>query len=188
MSKTVTDMQLFLHRLEKTRPDEFLTEYVPDLFKYKSVLYIGIERYRMVFIKNFLQHNYKIDLLEIWKPHVDYYRFINSQAKFFNKIVCGDVSKVEEYDLAEKYDVVFWFHGPEHVEFDVATSTINLLKKKTGKVFVCVCPFGVSHSPARGGNKFNLHRSALYPDYFLDLDMESRCEGDKRIKSWWRPE
>jgi hypothetical protein len=151
------------------------------------VLYIGIEKYRMVFVKNFLWHGYKMDILEIWKPHIDYYREVNSNFNLFNKIVHGDVREVDKYsELDDKYDVVFWFHGPEHIMKKELPDTIEKLKQKTGKLLIMACPYGESHSPARGGNVYNEHVAELYTEDFYGMYLEVVCEQEKRIKVWWR--
>ncbi len=175
-------------RMNKTRPDSYLTKYIPDFFDYKTVLYIGIEKYRCVFIKNLVEHGYIIDLLEIWKPHADHYREANKKLCIFRDIYNGDVRKIDEVIIGKKYDVVFWFHGPEHILKDQIPETFNKIKKYTKKLLVMACPHGESESPARDGNIYNEHYCALYPQDFIDLGFNAISENDVRIKAWWRNE
>jgi len=178
----MNEAEFVLKRIEKTQPDSYWTEYVPDFFDYKNVLYIGIERYRAVFIKNFLDHGYKIDLLEIWEPHVEHYRKANKVLNMFGEIYHGDVRNVDEI-IHKRYDQVLWFHGPEHLEREEIPAVLRKLSKMTLKLIAMACPYGESTSPARGGNEHNRHYSALFPLDFLNWGFSVEAS-DKRIKAW----
>jgi len=183
-----TPAQIVSLRMNSTRPDKYFTEHIPDLFNYKTVLYIGIERYRCVFVKNFLEHGYLMDILEIWEPHVKHYHEANKELKIFDSIYHGDVRNVDKAIPGKKYDVVFWFHGPEHLRLFELPDVWDKLKKMTKKLFVMACPFGMSKSPARGGNIYNEHYCGLYPRHFKMQGFKPVNEDDKRIKAWWRNE
>jgi len=179
----MNEAEFVMERIQKTWDDEYWTDYVPDFCNYKNVLYIGIERYRCVFIQNFLAHDYEIDLLEIWKPHVEHYRKANKVLGFFNDIYHGDVRDIDEI-IHRRYEQILWFHGPEHLEKHELFSVFKKLHKMCTGLLAMACPYGESESPARGGNEHNRHYSALYPDFFREWGFDVVQEDKKRIKVW----
>lgn len=65
---------------------------IPDIWSYKSVLYIGARTDRIDFGKNFQKKNYEIDILEIHKPNVNYLKSIS----WINKVIHEDVIKINK--------------------------------------------------------------------------------------------
>lgn len=131
--KSVTDK--FYWHFAKEKRAEHLTRLAPKLFQAKSVLYVGARVDRVDFLADFLNTGSKITLLEIHKPNVDYFKTIPGIAE----IIEGDVTKFES---EKKFDAVFWWHGPEHIEKVKLAETLAKLESMTKKTIVLGCPWG----------------------------------------------
>ena len=82
-----------------------------------------------------MNSGYEISILEIYKPNVEYFKN-NSR---FAEVIEGDV---KEFNSNKKYDVVFWWHGPEHIEESRLKDTLEKLESIAGHMVVLGCPWG----------------------------------------------
>jgi len=93
-------------------------------------------------------------------------------SKFSNreyKIVKGDVKKIDEYFEKNKFDIVCWFHGPEHIKQKEMPQTFSKIKGLVSKGLVSICPFGSYYADA--GTEENVYELHLQPDMVVsDFD------------------
>lgn len=126
--------KFFWHYVKENRANH-LADLAPKLFKYKSVLYVGARIDRSDFLSNFKNNGSKITILEIHKPNVNYFKTL----PWVSEVIEGDVT---EFKSNHKYDVVFWWHGPEHIEKSKLADTLKNLESITKKIIVLGCPWG----------------------------------------------
>lgn len=119
----------------KDKRSENLLSLVPDIFRHKSVLYIGARPDRTDFLQNFINAEYEISILEIYKPNVEYFK----NDSVFTEVIEGDV---KDFKTDKKYDVIFWWHGPEHVEEEKIDYTLKKLESISNHLVVLGCPWG----------------------------------------------
>jgi|GEM_PF-1130257 len=141
---------------------ESLLKIAPDVFKYKSVLYIGASIERSLFLEEFIKANYQITILEIFEKNVDFYK----NQKNIKEVLQGDVIN---YDFKEKFDVVFWWHGPEHIDANCLSETVKKLESIANNIVVMGCPYGRHEHGEIYGNIYEKHLSSYNEGYFEDL-------------------
>ena len=146
---------------------------VPDLMNYKTLLYIGASKARAEMLSYFIEKNYKITIMEAWTENVLYYR----QNSEFN-IIQADVRDVSKMPLGG-FDVITWWHGPEHVEKKLLPDIFNELFKHTKKILIVACPWGRYEQQAVKGNPYEVHRSHLYPEFFKEFGFKTSTLGRK---------
>ena len=151
---------LELDRLEQ------LKRCIPDIFSYKTLLYIGVNARRYEMVLSFLGAGYVIHYLEIWPKN------IWGLNEIFKNVYQGDVRHIEAAGVDKKYDVVMWWHGPEHIEQKDLNPTLEKLKKIATKLVVLACPYGIYRQGPVDGNMYEAHLSAYYRRSFDPLDWE----------------
>jgi hypothetical protein len=130
-----TGLSGFYWSYVKDKRFENLMLLIPDIFKHKSVLYIGARPDRTDFLQNFINAGYEISILEIYKPNVEYFK---NNPRFI-EVIEGDITN---FNFNKKYDVVFWWHGPEHVEEEKIDYTLKKLESISNHLVVLGCPWG----------------------------------------------
>lgn len=141
----------------------FLEGFVPDVFSYKTVLYIGASPLRQILAKEFKDHGASIDLVEVWPVNLQSLR--TTHANVFDNFILGDVRKLDQV-IKKTYDVVCWWHGPEHVLPSEFEETLQALKPFAKHLIITACPHGNFPQGAYGGNEFETHHQALVPEDF----------------------
>jgi len=179
-------IQHFLDLRVKRKPQ--LEKNIPSIWNYNTVLYIGARTDRIDFGDEFKENNYKMDILEIFKPNVDYLKKI----EWLNQIIEGDVKEVDKI-IDKKYDVIFWWHGPEHIGKEDLKVTLDKLKKLANHYVVLGCPWGDVEQGDIFGNKWEEHVSELNLEDFEENGFKTDLIGEKdilgsNILAWWKNE
>lgn len=112
-----------------------LIDIAPKVFSHKTVLYIGARKDRYQFLANFFSAGYNISILEIHEPNADFFRTL----PWVNDVITDDV---RTFKSDNKYDIVFWWHGPEHISKEDLSDTLRNLESITNKMIVLGCPWG----------------------------------------------
>lgn len=148
----------------------------PDLFSgnFKTILNIGAHEGRFDFGDLFEQVGFDITILEIFKPNVEY---LQSLKKW--RIIHGDIL---EYDFKEKFDVVFWWHGPEHIEKDKLSYAVKRIELISNNLVIMGCPWGVYVQGPCYGNEFEIHKSHYDVDDFIKIGYNCFTIGTKNIE------
>ena len=85
----------------------------------------------MDYLEEWKSAGYDITILEVWPKNV-----VDLKAAGFN-VIQGDV---REYMPEHPYDVVFWWHGPEHVHKQELMPTIDKILSYTNQALITGCP------------------------------------------------
>lgn len=141
---------------------------IPNVYAFDTLLYIGASPSRFELIDEFYYSSYEIDVLEIFEPNVESLRILNRRWKIFNKIMLGDVRKVEEI-LQHRYDVIVFWHGPEHLHLHEVAPTMLKLESFAKKLLICGLPWGEYPQGPVDGNAHEKHVSSLFPNDFKKL-------------------
>ena len=154
--------------------DASLQRLIPDLYDYKSVLYIGARSDRFDYGEDFRDAGYEIIILEIFKTNVRYLRTI----KWVRWVICGDARRLT-YSCLRHHDIIFWWHGPEHIkDYEIPVTVMNL--EKYAKVAVVLgCPWGYFRQGAIHGNEYEEHVSSNDYQIFEQLGYTVECLGKK---------
>lgn len=162
---------------------------IPDLFGFDSVLYIGANLSRMQFVPVFVGAEFMVDVVEIHKPNVDELFEFNERCRksdhgraFFRNIINADVRDIAKLDDLLSYDVVFWWHGPEHVPLEDFEKTMRLLERFAMRIVVAGCPWGIYNQPAVRGNPHEVHVSHLTPREFINIGYATNTIGRKNVR------
>lgn len=166
---------------------EQLKKCIPDIFSYKTLLYIGANKGRLEMVLEFIKAGYTIHFLEIWPPNA-----ARLKRNFVN-VIEGDVRMIEKYELEKKYDVIMWWHGPEHVKEEEISPTLDKLIKRTKKITVIACPYGKFEQGSVKGNPYERHLSTLYVMSFRILGWKTNAIGEpdelgSNLLAWHRKE
>jgi len=155
----------------QSRKDALL-RLAPDIFEQKSVLYIGASKERAQILEEFIKNRYNITILEAFKPNAEYWRSLGVA----NKVIEGDV---RNFNSEEKFDVVFWWHGPEHIEKREFPPVLKNFERMANKVIVLACPWGEYKQGANYDNEFEIHHSAYYEGDFEKLGFKTSYLGKR---------
>lgn len=120
------------------------------------------------------------DLLEIWGPSVARLREIGGWRHIYNADVrdCAQMS-------AAPCDVVFWWHGPEHIlKGDFGVAIDNLVGGWQPKLIILGMPFGRhGNSDMEFANKASYHISTWYPGELRELGWRCVTDGPRDTQS-----
>lgn len=164
-----------MNHYKNTDRKESLKRLIPELFNYKSILYIGAKGERFEFGKEFRDNNCEVSVLEIFPPNVQFLKSVS----WLEEVIQGDVRM---FETDKKYDVVFWWHGPEHIHIEELPVTLNKLKEITERVIVIGCPWGIYEQGEIKGNLNEIHVSHLGYQFFEEQDFEVECLGEENVE------
>lgn len=153
-----------------------LLKAIPDILDYKSILYIGINQIREEMLHLFKERDYDITILEAWKPNVDALK-----SKYPN-IIWGDIRDLEKIKLLPQFDIVIWWHGPEHVKKKELPKILICLRMKAHLYAIIACPWGIYEQDSAFGNPHEEHLSYLYPEFFKKLGWQTNTIGKEDVK------
>lgn len=169
--------------------EKSLRDNIPELFngKLKKMLYVGASFQRQDFLDLFLKLGYQITIVEAFSENVS---FLHKQKLNYGMkydIVLGDIVSAR---FADEFDVVFFWHGPEHLKYqDILPTLIKL--KSMAKLVVLGCPFGYYKQGAEYGNPYEVHQSHLTPLDFESWGFACVTIGElnqlgSNITAWWK--
>jgi hypothetical protein len=164
-----------LKHYENENRTQSLQRLIPDLYDYKTVLYVGARSDRFDYGKDFRAYNYEITVLEAFETNVNYLKNID----WIKEVIHGDV---RDFTSNKTWDIVFSWHGPEHVEVRELTDTLLNLESFTNKAIVLGCPWGLFHQKAIHNNPFEVHASHNDYHIFENLGYNVECLGKKDVK------
>lgn len=141
---------------------------VKEMFKnikdIKRILYIGAfpGRYQLINLFRTMYKNVKIELLEVWAPNYEHFKTNN----VFDEVHLGSAVNVKEQFKGEEFDLVVWWHGPEHVKKPLSIKTIGNIETLS-KYSLMGVPFGKRAQKATAdGNLDEEHVSWFIPADF----------------------
>lgn len=161
--------------------------FLPELFDEPgSLLYIGARVDAHSWLEELYKAGNQITVLEVWQGNLDK---LMSDWRIKN-LVLGSVVDVNDLFVG-KFDYVFWWHGPEHLEQNDLLTTLQNLESKTIKTLALASPWGWYPQGEFNGNPYERHQSTLYPKFFELLGYKIQTDGqaDKvgsEIVAWKR--
>jgi len=161
--------------------DEQLDVLLKKVLNFNKVLYVGAQVNNKRGKARRVPTGYKalkpicktIDCLEIFEP----YKAGLLEKGWFDNIFIGDICD----GLPGEYDLVFWCHGPEHVEYSKLMELLSELPKWAPNVWMA-CPWGVSKQGVLNDNVYEKHVSYLVPEDFENLGYEVSVSGRRNRK------
>lgn len=133
-----------------------LRAFVPQVFGPGTALYVGASPRRCQFLPELRAAGRRVTVLEIWPANAAYCRGLGLET------ICGDVRDVLAL-APERYDLAFWWHGPEHIERDDLAGTLAGLEG-VARMVVLGAPWGRSPQDTVDGNAHQRHVATLYPE------------------------
>ncbi len=170
-----------------------LMQCVPDLMKYQTCLYIGGNRARLQLVPALKWAGYRMDIMEIWKPYLQELRFLNEKKEYFRRILRGDVTKPILDVVKERYDLVVWWHGCEHVDEEALPVALANIQKVARRLAVCAAPHGhCGQGVTKDGNTYQRHRYDVMPEHIQHCGWHTGTLEDapsmrSHLIGWWRP-
>lgn len=152
---------------------------VPCWKNYKTVLYIGARLERMQIVDSLVAWDYEIDVLEAYPPNAAELIKWNAKEHWFRRIITGDVRDINQLPVEPEYDVVMFWHGPEHIDEVALPNLLRTLEGYAGRLIILACPWGIYAQGAAYGNPFEAHISALYPPVFKMLGYDTDTIGSR---------
>lgn len=138
---------------------------LPELFDgtHRTVLYVGASRLRRHFLAEFIEAYDIITILELFEGNVAYlwekYRDPGI------RVIHDDVRRADEI-FTERFDVIFFWHGHEHLQEREVCDVLGRLEAMANLV-VLGMPYG--HYP-QGPEYGNMHEAHLWHIYPKDIE------------------
>jgi hypothetical protein len=144
---------------------------IPDIYRYKTMLYIGAKAMDpypsgVQLIPNFKAIGYTIDVLEIWPSNINDLKKLNLEKNLFRTILQCDIREAPKFSKLTYYDVIVWLHGPEHIKLDEIVETLKAIEQFVGYLIILGMPYGREPGEGYNENIHEKHKGALFPDYF----------------------
>jgi hypothetical protein len=161
-----------------------LLRLIPDFHEHKRVLNIGASGKQHFMIPEMLEAGQHVSVVEIYEPYVLQLRKKFPQVAVYHANVL-DIATLR----LPKFDLIFWWHGPEH--HPAVAPVLCLLYTMEPHLLVVSTPNGRYPQAAIDGNPRQEHRHSFEPGYWKRLGFEewsSGIPGDMRgnIVAWRR--
>ena len=88
------------------------------------------------------------------------------------------MQEIEKLPLG-RFDVVFFWHGPEHLQQHQISPTLEKLERVCNHLVVCGMPFGFYEQGPEYGNPFETHQSHIYPPFLEGLGYKTETLGNR---------
>lgn len=138
---------------------------LPEVFHYekgRTCLYIGASRTRAECVGELLDAGWEITLVEAFQPNAEFWYFQD----VFKEVIHADIAIA--INRLPMYDMVMWWHGPEHViktEF-FDDGLLSCLELRAKRFVVFGCPYGECQQGVVDRNVYEIHYASLYPEDF----------------------
>ncbi len=152
---------------------------VPDFLEHPRVLYVGGNRSRLQLVHELhwagaTMDGATIDIVEIFRPYLRELHTLNKTREYFRSIIAGDVRRLGVAIGAAKYDLVVWWHGPEHVDRHDLPRALACLEAAATSLAVVGCPHGhCGQGVTQDGNVHQRHRTHWMPEDFVGLGWQA---------------
>ena len=151
-----------------------LLKHIPGVVKCESMLYIGANPRRMELLDLFWAKapDMRIHVVEAWEENVKGLKKLNAEYGIFRDIIHQDVRNIvevkgREVHYQDMWDIVMFWHGPEHLEKEEIPSILGAMEILADRYVILGCPWGSFPQKDVGGNPFEEHKSVLYPKDFI---------------------
>lgn len=150
--------------------------FLPQLFDNPgTLLYVGARPDAHSWLDELIVAKHLISILEIWEPNV-----AEMHTLYDISITLGSILEFDNI-YYDKFDYIFWWHGPEHLDENQISTTLQALEKSTARLIALACPYGLYPQGTHEGNPYEEHRSTLYPEFFMDLGYMVKTDGQPDV-------
>lgn len=126
----------------------------------QTLLYVGANPIRAQFLGELHVAGYIITVLEVFLA----YRGWLEAHPWIDHVRIGDVRDLGV--MAVKWDVTWWWHGPEHVPPHDLSRALGAIERHTADLVVLGCPWGSQPQGEVDGNPFQAHVARPQPEWF----------------------
>ena len=98
-----------------------------------------------------------------------------------HQVIWGKVEEIEKFTL-EPFDVIFFWHGPEHLPQQQIEPTLKMLESISNHLVILGMPFGKYVQGPEYGNPFEVHLSYIYPSLLHKYDYLTKTLGNQDEK------
>lgn len=132
----------------------------------------------MSFVRELRGSECRLTIVEAHEPNVETLREVMPE----EEIIHADI---REWAPPKKYDLVVWWHGPEHVNSPEVKPMLEKLEAAVVGTLLIGCPWGDYKQGEIDGNPFERHLCPLSVAYFRKkgfrvTHMGEPCEGDAK--------
>lgn len=114
----------------------------------------------------------EIAVLEIFPPNVSALEQKIWEGRYnISRVYEGDVRNLSTLLGKNEYDLIFWDHGPEHVDCGSLGAITWDLQVLTKKAVIYSCPWGDWPQGIEDGNEHEVHRNSIEPEHLEDMQM-----------------
>ena len=155
----------------------------------RTCLYVGANFMRQHYLKRLYEQHYDITVLEGFESNVNFLKLAYDIRNYPRMRIRHGL--VQSADLEPHYNLVFWWHGPEHVPAKELRPCLIRLETIADLV-VLGCPYGVYEQGPEYGNALETHRQHIMPDLLQDYGYTCRTIGkpgggvNAHITAWKR--
>jgi hypothetical protein len=95
-------------------------------------------------------------------------------------IKCGDVMELRELGYDDAFDIILWWHGPEHMDKDDSRYAIREIEGEVNPngLVLLGSPLGFEKQGTAYGNKHEQHLSAWSESNYKDLEYHTEIVDD----------
>ena len=138
----------------------------------------GARTNRFHYGKEFIEAGYEVTILEPYGPNVAHLRTLPG----IHNVIQGDVRDLSVFiEKDETFDVVFWWHGPEHVIESDLRNVLPELEKICNHLVVLGCPWGDFPQGSLYNNPFERHVGSYEHQIFEEFGYDVECLGLKDV-------
>lgn len=138
---------------------------------WKEILYIGVcpKTFRGwggdFFLKYIEEHGaiFKCTIVEKYEPYAGDIQNTEAFKAFDLDVVCGDIVEYVK-DCSKRFDIIIWWHGPEHVLFDDLEFVLREFEKMCDGLIIMGCPEG--SDPCDDPESGDTHKIVLSMEHF----------------------
>jgi len=117
-------------------------------------------------------------ILEIFQANVDNF-LSTAPEKDHHRIHLGNLTEVDNL-FSQPFDVLFHWHGPEHLDKKQYLNLLPKIEKMTAKLLILGCPNGHEDQGEAYGNPYEKHISFWTEDDFHQLGFKTILVSDKK--------
>lgn len=147
---------------------------IPEVLNAKTMLYIGANPNRMELIDLFYGMGIIIDVVEAWEENFNGLCKLNEKWMIFRRIYRADIREEIYCSYFDKYDVVCWHHGPEHIPKEQVPRTLEILEGFALQYVILGMPWGLFPQGPKEGNIHEVHHWAAGKKFFENLGYETQ--------------
>lgn len=153
---------------------DFLLKAKPDVLRRRACLYIGAHPGKgLSFLQELRHAGYVTTIIEAWEQNV---KDIMPLLENGEEIIHADI---RAWVPPRRYDLVLWWHGPEHVPLSNAGEMLERLKEFAKGAVIVGAPWGSSPQGPAYGNPFEQHVSNVTEEFLESHGYEVATYGIK---------